>query len=233
MYNSYLNIELAPEFEYILRESELGTSRNTQEYIKWVQASLNRIMRLKIAIDGIMSPATRSAIRSFQKQNRLTADGIIGPQTEAALKRVAGNSSSSMLSALQTQPAQPVSKTDCKKLLILDGFETSHYRMLPRHYEPLMNFLIGFEKSPPPAGTTLPIVGHTDDQGPELMNEGLSINRALEVKRFVDHVLAKLVTRKRLPSLIPTEAFARGEVDKISPSPEKNRRVELGLCKPI
>lgn len=132
-----------------------------------------------------------------------------------------------------TQPTQPVSKVDCKKILTLDNFETSHYRMLPRHYEPLMNFLLGLESNPPPSGTTIRIVGHTDDQGPELMNEGISINRALEVKRVVDHVVAKLVTTKRLPGTIPTEAFARGESDKISPIPAKNRRVELGLCKPI
>jgi outer membrane protein OmpA-like peptidoglycan-associated protein len=143
-------------------------------------------------------------------------------------KRPSGSSS-----APSTQPAQPVSKIDCKKLLTLDNFETSHYRMLPRHYEPLMNFLLALESSPPPPGTTILIVGHTDDQGPELMNEGISINRALEVKRFVDHVVTKLVTTKRLPRIIPTEVFARGESDKVSPSPQKNRRVELGLCKPI
>jgi peptidoglycan hydrolase-like protein with peptidoglycan-binding domain len=71
------------ELEYEVWESEV--SRGSRDYIRWVQQSLNRILGLGLAVDGIVGPQTRSAIRSFQKQRSLTVDGIVGPQTEAAL----------------------------------------------------------------------------------------------------------------------------------------------------
>lgn len=64
-------------------ESEI--SRSSPDYIRWVQASLNKILGLRLAVDGISGTATRSAVRSFQQQKGLTSDGIVGPQTEAAL----------------------------------------------------------------------------------------------------------------------------------------------------
>ena len=36
-------------------------------------------------VDGVMGPATRGAIRSFQAANGLAVDGIVGPNTRAAL----------------------------------------------------------------------------------------------------------------------------------------------------
>jgi len=59
--------------------------RTSSEYGKWVQQSLNKILSLRLTVDGIVGPQTRSAIRSFQQQRGLTADGIVGSQTEAAL----------------------------------------------------------------------------------------------------------------------------------------------------
>ena len=41
-------------------------SRTGPDYIRWVQSSLNRVIGLRLAVDGIVGPATRSAIRSFQ-----------------------------------------------------------------------------------------------------------------------------------------------------------------------
>lgn len=55
------------------------------EYIRWVQSCLNQVMGLRLPLDGIMSPATRSAVRSFQERRGLPVDGLIGPPTEAAL----------------------------------------------------------------------------------------------------------------------------------------------------
>lgn len=59
------------------------TSRDT---IRWVQSSLNRILRTNLAVDGISGPATRSALIAFQRSRGLTADGIPGPRTAAALQ---------------------------------------------------------------------------------------------------------------------------------------------------
>ena len=60
-------------------------NRGSSDYIKWVQQSLNQIMGLRLAVDGIVGTYTRSAIRSFQQQKGLLVDGIVGPQTEGAL----------------------------------------------------------------------------------------------------------------------------------------------------
>ena len=70
---------------------ELGkVNRRNAAYVKWVQQSLNRIMRLQLAVDGDIGTQTRSAIRSFQQKQNLTADGIVGAQTEAALIAAGG-----------------------------------------------------------------------------------------------------------------------------------------------
>lgn len=59
--------------------------RGNREYVRWVQQSLNKILNLNLAVDGVAGPQTRSAIRSFQRRAELLVDGIVGPQTEAAL----------------------------------------------------------------------------------------------------------------------------------------------------
>ena len=40
-----------------------------------------------LPVDGVLSPATRSVVRSFQQRENLRATGIVGPDTEEALKR--------------------------------------------------------------------------------------------------------------------------------------------------
>ena len=76
------------EFDYEFAEEREAPplNRSSRDYIRWVQRSLNQIMGLNLAVDGIVGTYTRSAIRSFQQQRGLTVDGIVGPQTEAALK---------------------------------------------------------------------------------------------------------------------------------------------------
>lgn len=64
------------------------------EYIRWVQSSLNQVLGLQLPIDGIISPETRSAIRSFQEKQGLPVDGIIGPPTEKALTEASNDQSS-------------------------------------------------------------------------------------------------------------------------------------------
>jgi hypothetical protein len=56
------------------------------EYIRWVQDCLNRILGLWLPLTGVLGPETRSAIRSFQKQQGLPVNGIVGPGTRDALQ---------------------------------------------------------------------------------------------------------------------------------------------------
>ncbi len=55
------------------------------EYIRWVQSTLNRILGMRLPLDGVLTSATRSAIRSFQERENLPGTGIVGPDTERAL----------------------------------------------------------------------------------------------------------------------------------------------------
>jgi hypothetical protein len=82
----------AEEFEWLDPESlEMSyewtdeVSRSSPEYVRWLQQSLNKILGLRLAVDGISGTQTRSAVRSLQQRARITVDGIVGPQTEGAL----------------------------------------------------------------------------------------------------------------------------------------------------
>jgi peptidoglycan hydrolase-like protein with peptidoglycan-binding domain len=59
--------------------------RNSPEYIRWIQTSLNQIDSAALGVDGIQGPLTSAAIRNFQTRHALDIDGIVGPETEAEL----------------------------------------------------------------------------------------------------------------------------------------------------
>jgi peptidoglycan hydrolase-like protein with peptidoglycan-binding domain len=56
------------------------------ERVRWVQDCLNHVMRLQLPVTGLMGAETRSAVRSFQKQQGLRVSGIVGPDTEESIK---------------------------------------------------------------------------------------------------------------------------------------------------
>ncbi len=60
-------------------------SAEGSEHVRWVQDSLNRILGLRLPVNGIMGPETRSAVRSFQERQGLTITGLVGPDTERVL----------------------------------------------------------------------------------------------------------------------------------------------------
>ncbi len=47
--------------------------------MRWVQDALNRVLGLQLTVDGVVGPATRSAIRTFQQRQGLAVDGVVGP----------------------------------------------------------------------------------------------------------------------------------------------------------
>ena len=60
-------------------------SSEAAEFICWIQSSLNRILGIRLSVNGVMNNATRDALRSFQRRKRLPVDGIVGPETKQAL----------------------------------------------------------------------------------------------------------------------------------------------------
>jgi hypothetical protein len=125
MFNEFEN-ELFSELEFELIPEINSASRNSPDYIKWVQSSLNKVLGLRLTVDGQIGPMTRSAIRSFQTKNGLVADGIAGSKTEAALKTAAGAPAQPVTTSPNpAQPVAPVRKmVDPKKVSCL----TSQYR---------------------------------------------------------------------------------------------------------
>jgi hypothetical protein len=78
------------------------------EYIRWVQASLNRVLALRLPVNGILGPETRSAVRRFQERERLPVTGIVGPDTERALiAALAGIGPAEPAGVAPAEPAEP------------------------------------------------------------------------------------------------------------------------------
>ena len=73
-----------------LEQWEGENTQNSQQRVRWIQESLNKILGLRLKVDGIMGPQTKSAIRGFQQKNGLAADGVVGQKTEAALRTALG-----------------------------------------------------------------------------------------------------------------------------------------------
>ena len=69
-------------------------SRGSPDYVRWVQRSLNQILGLRLAVDGVIGRQTHSAIRSFQQRQGLRVDGVVGAQTERALRAQSATPSS-------------------------------------------------------------------------------------------------------------------------------------------
>ena len=65
------------------REGEVN--RKSPAYVSRVQSSLNRLLGLRLAVDGVEGTQTRSALRSLQKRRGLNVTGVIDPKTEQAL----------------------------------------------------------------------------------------------------------------------------------------------------
>jgi penicillin-insensitive murein endopeptidase/putative peptidoglycan binding protein len=92
---------------------EQEVSRGSQEYVRWAQRSLNKILGLNLAVDGKIGPKTRNATRMFQLSRGLTIDGKFGPKTEAAMlaagaaKPPTGSGSASPISSLINTPLPP------------------------------------------------------------------------------------------------------------------------------
>jgi len=154
--------ELNPEFFEEVWQGEMN--RNSPEFVKGVQDSLNKVMGLRLAVDGVMGPMTRSAIRSFQQKKGLVADGIVGPKTEAALTDVrktplqpglgcpTPNPSDCTRSASETIRSKDredskegkvrnIKKTSEQMDIVLEDFDIDDHRLKPNHQQALCKLI--------------------------------------------------------------------------------------------
>ena len=71
-------------FDLVCEQTAEAASLTTTQ-IKTVQTKLKRWGYYTGVVDGVYGPKTKSAVKSFQQKNGLTADGIVGAKTAAAL----------------------------------------------------------------------------------------------------------------------------------------------------
>lgn len=55
--------------------------------VPWIQGALRALVDPRLEVDGIVGPATRTAVRAFQAAQGLPSDGHVGERTRAALQR--------------------------------------------------------------------------------------------------------------------------------------------------
>ncbi len=84
--------------------------------VKQLQASLNSILGLSLVVDGDFGTNTENAVKSFQSQYGLTADGVAGPTTLQKINDVLnGGGSSSESTTPPTDPVGPPAEEPAKK----------------------------------------------------------------------------------------------------------------------
>jgi outer membrane protein OmpA-like peptidoglycan-associated protein len=202
--------------------------RRSPDYIRWVQQALNKVMGLRLAVDGIMGPATRSAIRSFQKRQGLIPDGIVGPKTEQQLRLLAGGLTPAATSkACQHQPV------DCpppgNPFEVLDKFAFAKATLDPRlHLPKIVNIaqhVIASHRTGKPIKSIL-IAGHTDPVGSDDDNFALGWRRAQAVFQELCRTIDRM--KPGLTGKIKFELTSCGERQQKSTS-EFSRRVEVFL----
>jgi peptidoglycan hydrolase-like protein with peptidoglycan-binding domain len=88
-HDDHLHVRFYPPASGGRRESDgevaATPDRRGRAYACWLQDALNRVMGSRLAVDGVIGPRTRAAIRAFQARKGLVVDGVVGPRTEAAL----------------------------------------------------------------------------------------------------------------------------------------------------
>ena len=201
-------------------EAEWEAVSKGPEYIRWLQDSLNRILGIGLAVDGIFGPRTRAAVRSFQQRSGLTPDGIPGPKTDSAIKRTAG----------QLPPSDPC--TGLGQPEVLDRFDFARHTLKPFHHERLIRIarcVLASRRSSRPI-KAIRLIGHTDPVGTDLDNSRLGQLRANEVQRQLIATLERISPGSSRS--LGFFAESRGETQQIPGSPERTRRVELFILTP-
>lgn len=216
------------------QEWEEEVNRGSVDYARWIQQSLNKVLGLRLAVDGVIGAQTRSAIRSFQQRRGLTADGIVGSQTEAALIAAGAGAPPGSSASASACPASipvdcPVPGTVPDK--VLNNFGFNNHSLNPLLHPPIIKDIAtqvaSSQSSSQPIRTIL-ISGHTDPVGDDNFNFGLGRKRAEEVM----NALCVAIDNQKpgLSSKLRFELTTCGERQQ-KPTPELSRRVEVFLPK--
>jgi outer membrane protein OmpA-like peptidoglycan-associated protein len=201
---------------------EFESSYTTTAYVRWLQQALNQILGLRLTVDGVNGPQTRSAIRRFQQRQGLTVDGIVGPETDTALKRALRAGGLSPATTVMPSPKE----MSCQ---VLDRFDFAKDQLKPFHHPQLAAIASQVVASQMTARPVrgIQLIGHTDPVGDDASNIGLGQRRADRVKNSLSVAIERIkpgTTR----SLI-MNAFSKGESTPIAKDNARNRRVEVCL----
>ena len=199
-------------------QQETGSS----SYVRWVQELLNRILGLKLTVDGNAGAQTRSAIRTFQQQQGLKVDGVVGPATDAAIK-----------AALARPGAGPgYGQAPCsgsKSPEVLDNFEFDRDQVRPHHL-PLIQRItacIVATVRARPGPMQVRLVGHTDPVGTDAYNVQLARRRADQVQQQLQQAIERM--QPGLSRSVTFTVETRGEREPVSGDAARSRRVEVFL----
>ena len=204
--------------------------------IRWVQNALNRILGLRLAVDGRMGVQTRNAVQRFQRLAGVPANGVIGASTLAALNR----------RLQRTSQIMPPSRVDlsCPSLpitRIIRGYPKNASDIPRSQFESLreINRIIYTSQRQGCAPVKRVVVtGHTSTEGSPTYNKEIGKRRADKV---ATHIRANMLppiinpstgNSSPIPIVIPT---SRGETIPVV-NPERtdndrylNRRVVVEL----
>lgn len=206
--------------------------RGGAAHTRWVQASLNKILGLRLAVDGQQGPATRSAVRSFQGRQGLAADGIVGPATEAAivaaLGRGPGAAAPMRAAPAPSQRAAPASPRPSaaappgQTCEVLSGFDFDRDQLKASHRTQIEAVA---RKIAAGTATSVRLVGHTDPVGSAAYNLGLGQRRAERAASELRAALDRI--RAGLGRSTPLAVESRGEREPIRGDAVRSRRVEI------
>lgn len=222
----------------LFSEWESEAESGTLDYIRWVQSSLNKLMGLRLAVDGILGPATRSAIRSFQQRRGLTVDGIVGPKTETAL--IAAGASNPPPGTSMSPVAgggvvvMPPLVIQVRPFVVLERFDFDR-STFPTVHRPIItriaHLVLASRGTSQPIGT-IRLVGHTDPAGDAAYNLNLGKQRAAAVQNELIAAIDAL--QPGLSSQISIIPQTLGETRPVATNTTsdgrvRNRRVEIFL----
>ncbi len=220
-------------------ELQSEVNRASPDYIRWVQASLNQILGLRLVEDGKMGTATRSAIRSFQQKNGLTVDGLVGPKTEAALvaagARPMPGGSQKGGSQVCGKPVHMLQRFhfDQSSLVRDPSKGIDHFAEI----EAVAKRIVGSWRGRHPVRSVC-LRGHTDERGAQSYNVQLGLRRAQTAEAALRDALRRESARVGHPDIAARISITSSSAGEGSPAFDnrteegrsKNRRVEIAVA---